>query len=55
MSRTDGGHANEPAHLGARQIKAQALTALAEQQVNAIARNYYLTTAQYLLKDIPRQ
>ncbi len=37
----------------ARRLKAQALTELAERQVNAIARNYYLTTAQFLLKDLP--
>jgi alkyl sulfatase BDS1-like metallo-beta-lactamase superfamily hydrolase len=43
---------NDPADVAARRIKAQALTLLAEQQVNAIARNYYLTTAQYLLKGI---
>jgi len=24
-----------------------------ERQVNATARNYYLTTAQYLLRDMP--
>ena len=43
---------------GARRLKAAALTELAERQVNAIARNYYLTTAylttaQFLLKDLP--
>jgi alkyl sulfatase BDS1-like metallo-beta-lactamase superfamily hydrolase len=46
---------NDAAPVGARQIKAQALTILAEQQVKAIARNCYLTTAQYLLKDVPQQ
>lgn len=45
--------ANDPAHVEARRLKAAALTALAERQVNAIARNYYLTTAQFLLKDLP--
>ena len=35
----------------ARNIKAQALTELGERQQNATARNYYLTTAQYLLKN----
>jgi alkyl sulfatase BDS1-like metallo-beta-lactamase superfamily hydrolase len=44
---------NDPAHAGARRLKAAALTELAERQVNAIARNYYLTTAQFLLKDLP--
>lgn len=35
----------------ARQLKATALTELGERQVNATARNYYLTSAQFLLKD----
>jgi len=38
----------EPKHSEARDIKAQALTELGERQKNATARNYYLTTAQYL-------
>ncbi len=37
----------------AKQLKAAALTELAERQVNATARNYYLTSALYLLKDGP--
>ena len=40
---------NDPSHRDARRLKAAALTELAERQVNAIARNYYLTTAQFLL------
>ncbi|WP_420104441.1 alkyl sulfatase dimerization domain-containing protein [Bosea sp. (in: a-proteobacteria)] len=32
----------------ATEIKADALSQLAERQINATARNYYLTTAQYL-------
>ena len=44
---------NDGAHVEARRLKAQALTELAERQVNAIARNYYLTTAQFLLNDLP--
>lgn len=44
---------NDPSHVEARRLKAAALTELAERQVNAIARNYYLTTAQFLLKDLP--
>lgn len=47
--------ANDPAHVGARRLKAQALTELGERQINAIARNYYLTTAQSLLKGLPPQ
>jgi alkyl sulfatase BDS1-like metallo-beta-lactamase superfamily hydrolase len=44
---------NVPGHVGARRVKAQALTELGERQINAIARNYYLTSAMYLLKDLP--
>lgn len=46
---------NDAAHIGARRLKAQALTELGERQINAIARNYYLTAAQSLLKDLPSQ
>lgn len=35
--------------IDARQLKAAALTQLGERQVNATARNYYLTSAQFLL------
>jgi len=45
---------NDPAHAVARRLKAQALTELGERQTNAIARNYYLTTAQFLLKELPQ-
>lgn len=38
----------EPHNPEARKLKADALTALGEQQANATARNYYLTAAQYL-------
>ena len=44
---------NDPTHIQARRLKAAALIELAERQVNAIARNYYLTSAQFLLKDLP--
>lgn len=37
----------------AKQLKAAALTELGERQVNATARNYYLTSAQFLLGDRP--
>lgn len=37
-----------PHHPEARRLKAQALAELAERQVNATARNYYLTTSQHL-------
>jgi alkyl sulfatase BDS1-like metallo-beta-lactamase superfamily hydrolase len=42
-------------NVDARRIKAQALTELGERQVNATARNYYLSAAQYLSRDLPRQ
>ncbi|MGH8080158.1 MAG: alkyl sulfatase dimerization domain-containing protein, partial [Lysobacter sp.] len=35
----------------AKRVKAKALTELGERQLNATARNYYLTAAQYLLRD----
>ncbi len=35
----------------AKRLKAAALTELGERQVNATARNYYLTSAQFLLGD----
>jgi len=40
----------DAANTAARQIKATALTELGERQVNATARNYYLTSAQFLLR-----
>ncbi len=42
-------------NVEAKRIKAQALTELGERQINATARNYYLSAAQYLLRDLPRQ
>ena len=44
---------NDTAHADAARIKAQTLTELGERQINAIARNYYLTSAQYLLRGLP--
>ena len=38
----------EPENVDAMLIKAEALEALAEQQINAGARNWYLTSAQWL-------
>ena len=43
----------DPGNSSAKQVKARALTELGERQVNATARNYYLTTAQFLMKDPP--
>jgi alkyl sulfatase BDS1-like metallo-beta-lactamase superfamily hydrolase len=39
----------------ARRVKAQALTELAERQINANARNFYLSAAQYLMKGLEGQ
>jgi alkyl sulfatase BDS1-like metallo-beta-lactamase superfamily hydrolase len=36
----------------ALQLKATALTELGERQINATARNYYLTSAQFLMKEL---
>jgi alkyl sulfatase BDS1-like metallo-beta-lactamase superfamily hydrolase len=46
---------NDSANTGAKRIKAQALSELGERQINAITRNYYLSSAMYLLRDLPRQ
>ena len=45
--------ANDSANAGAKRIKARALIELGERQINAIARNYYLSSATYLLRDLP--
>jgi alkyl sulfatase BDS1-like metallo-beta-lactamase superfamily hydrolase len=47
--------ANDGAHAGAKRLKAQALFELGERQMNAIARNYYLSSAMNLLRDLPPQ
>jgi uncharacterized sulfatase len=47
--------ANDPKAAPAKRLKAQALIELGERQINAIARNYYLTSAMFLLKDLPQQ
>jgi alkyl sulfatase BDS1-like metallo-beta-lactamase superfamily hydrolase len=47
--------ANDGANVVAKRIKAQALIELGERQINAIARNYYLSSAMYLMKDLPPQ
>jgi len=38
-------------NVAAKEIKAAALSELGERQVNATARNYYLTSAQFLLNE----
>jgi alkyl sulfatase BDS1-like metallo-beta-lactamase superfamily hydrolase len=45
--------ANDGANADARRIKARALTELGERQINATARNYYLSSAMYLLRNLP--
>jgi len=47
--------ANDSTNTSAKRIKAQALAELGERQTNAAARNYYLSSAMYLLRDLPRQ
>jgi alkyl sulfatase BDS1-like metallo-beta-lactamase superfamily hydrolase len=47
--------ANDSANAPAKRIKAQALIELGERQINAIARNYYLSSAMHLLRDLPPQ
>ena len=37
----------------AKRLKSEALSALGERQTSALARNYYLSTAQYLVRDLP--
>jgi alkyl sulfatase BDS1-like metallo-beta-lactamase superfamily hydrolase len=43
----DGGN------VEAKRLKATALTELGERQISAIARNYYISAAQYLLRELP--
>ena len=48
--------ANNSTNTGAKRIKAEALLELlGERQINAIARNCYLSSAMYLLRDLPQQ
>jgi alkyl sulfatase BDS1-like metallo-beta-lactamase superfamily hydrolase len=45
--------ANDSANVSGKRIKAEALLELGQRQINAIARNYYLSSAMYLLRDLP--
>jgi alkyl sulfatase BDS1-like metallo-beta-lactamase superfamily hydrolase len=45
--------ATDDGHVEAKRLKANALTELGERQISAIARNYYLSAAQHLLRDLP--
>jgi alkyl sulfatase BDS1-like metallo-beta-lactamase superfamily hydrolase len=47
--------ASDRANTSAKRIKAHALVELGERQINAIARNYYLSSAMELLRDLPPQ
>src|SRR5262249_31772334 len=47
--------ANDGTNAAAKRLKAQALTELGERQVNAAARNYYLSSAMSLLRNLPPQ
>ena len=49
---TDFVLAVDGANVNAKRLKAQALTELGERQTSANARNYYLSVAQYLLRDL---
>jgi len=40
-------------NLDAKRLKAAALSELGERQISALARNYYMSAAQYLLRDLP--
>jgi alkyl sulfatase BDS1-like metallo-beta-lactamase superfamily hydrolase len=52
---TDYVLATDEGNVEAKRLKAAALTELGERQTSAIARNYYLSSAMYLLKDLPPQ
>jgi alkyl sulfatase BDS1-like metallo-beta-lactamase superfamily hydrolase len=50
---TDFVLAVDAANVDAKRLKAQALTELGERQTSANARNYYLSVAQFLRRDLP--
>ena len=50
---TDYVLATDEGNVEAKRLKAAALSELGERQTSAIARNYYLSAAQYLLRDLP--
>ena len=43
----------DPDNRDAKNLKAQALSELGERQISANARNFYLSSAQYLMRDSP--
>jgi len=50
---TDCVLAVDASNADAKRLKARALTELGERQTSANARNYYLSVAQYLVRDLP--
>jgi alkyl sulfatase BDS1-like metallo-beta-lactamase superfamily hydrolase len=52
---TDYVLAVEGGNVEAKRLKANALTELGKRQISAIARTYYVSAAQYLLRDLPPQ
>jgi alkyl sulfatase BDS1-like metallo-beta-lactamase superfamily hydrolase len=50
---TDYVLAIDDGNVEAKRLKAAALSELGERQISAIARNYYLSAAQYLLRELP--
>jgi alkyl sulfatase BDS1-like metallo-beta-lactamase superfamily hydrolase len=50
---TDDVLAIDDGDVEAKRLKAAALSELGERQISAIARNYYLSAAEYLLRDLP--
>jgi alkyl sulfatase BDS1-like metallo-beta-lactamase superfamily hydrolase len=50
---TDYMLAIDDGNVEAKRLKAAALSELGERQISAIARNYYLSSAQYLLHGLP--
>ena len=45
--------ATQPNHREAKQLKATAFSELGERQANGTARNFYLSSAQFLMRDDP--
>jgi len=50
---TDAVLAIDEGNLDAKRLKAAALSELGERQISALARNFYLSAAQFLLRDLP--
>ena len=50
---TDYVLAIDEGNVEVKRLKAAALSELGERQISALARNYYLSAAEYLLRDLP--